>query len=207
MNYQKIYNDLCTSKKLLNRNKKDSNYYEQHHIIPKCLGGTNDNENLVLLTAKEHFVAHKILCKIYTDKPNLKYALWAMVNGANKNKEKYQISSREYEILKKELAFFNSILKKGIRFTIHSEESKRKISESHKGLKQSKLTIEKRVKANTGKKRTLETKKKISEAKIGRTFSQVHKKKLSEAKKGKTLSEEHKNKIKETMNLKFKNAK
>lgn len=33
-------------------------YHERHHILPKCLGGTDDKENLIDLYAKEHFIAH-----------------------------------------------------------------------------------------------------------------------------------------------------
>lgn len=44
-------------------------YYERHHIIPKCMGGTNDETNLVYLTAREHFLIHLLLCKIHADKP------------------------------------------------------------------------------------------------------------------------------------------
>lgn len=33
-------------------------YYEKHHIILKCMGGDNSLENLVKLTAREHFLCH-----------------------------------------------------------------------------------------------------------------------------------------------------
>lgn len=33
-------------------------YSEKHHIIPKSLGGNNKKENLVSLTAREHFVTN-----------------------------------------------------------------------------------------------------------------------------------------------------
>ena len=36
-------------------------YHERHHIIPRCLGGGNEEENLIDLFAKEHFIAHKLL--------------------------------------------------------------------------------------------------------------------------------------------------
>ena len=38
---------------------------EVHHIVPKCLGGSNKKENLVELTAREHFICHRLLCEIY----------------------------------------------------------------------------------------------------------------------------------------------
>lgn len=66
MDYQRIYNQIINKSNLENRKKlkrdnKNYTYYEYHHIIPKCLGGLNNNENLVLLTAREHFICHKLL--------------------------------------------------------------------------------------------------------------------------------------------------
>ena len=49
-------------------------YYEKHHIIPKSIGGTNDISNLVYLTAREHFIAHWLLFKIYETSSNIKHA-------------------------------------------------------------------------------------------------------------------------------------
>ena len=62
MNYQKIYNDLINKRKL---SPPENCYTERHHIIPVCMNGTNDKDNLVTLTAREHFVAHALLVKIY----------------------------------------------------------------------------------------------------------------------------------------------
>jgi len=65
MNYQQIYESIINNSKNKNRIKLRKNkigyvYYEKHHIIPKCLNGSNDEVNLVLLTAKEHYVCHKL---------------------------------------------------------------------------------------------------------------------------------------------------
>lgn len=38
-------------------------YHERHHIMPKCMGGTNDEENLIDLYAREHYIAHELLAK------------------------------------------------------------------------------------------------------------------------------------------------
>jgi hypothetical protein len=81
-------------------------YYEAHHIIPKCMGGEGKvtqwrtHPNIILLTAKEHFVVHKLLCEIYPDNQELIYTYWMFVNGSKKNKHSgnnYNIGSREYE--------------------------------------------------------------------------------------------------------------
>lgn len=46
-------------------------YVEKHHIIPRCLGGTNDATNIAVLTPEEHFLAHQLLVKIYPNSPPL----------------------------------------------------------------------------------------------------------------------------------------
>ena len=45
----------------------DENYvcYEWHHIKPKCFGGKDAKDNLILLTCEEHIIAHQLLCKKY----------------------------------------------------------------------------------------------------------------------------------------------
>jgi len=46
-------------------------YVERHHIIPRCLGGTDAADNIAVLTPEEHFVAHQLLIKIYPNCPPL----------------------------------------------------------------------------------------------------------------------------------------
>ena len=75
MNYKRIYDNLV--QKALERGKPNG-YFEKHHIVPKCVGGENTKGNLVLFTAKEHFVAHKLLTKLYPSTPGIWYALIAM---------------------------------------------------------------------------------------------------------------------------------
>lgn len=60
MDYKRIYNELITN--ALNRDRPDC-YLERHHIIPRSRGGTDYN-NIVLLTAREHLLAHILLAKI-----------------------------------------------------------------------------------------------------------------------------------------------
>jgi len=67
MNYQKHY-DLLIYKRGRVR-KPAEGYYERHHIIPKSHGGLDNEDNLVYLTAREHFVAHWLLYRIYRDRP------------------------------------------------------------------------------------------------------------------------------------------
>ena len=115
MNYQKIYNQIIERAKT----RQLEGYKENHHIIPKCIGGLDIKENLVELTAREHFLCHRLLCKIYPKESKLIWALWLMAIGKQKWKktEPYKISSREYEYIK--IAFI--------------EQSKlKKISKNHK---------------------------------------------------------------------------
>lgn len=58
MNYKKHYDLLI--QKALDRVKPDC-YFEKHHIVPKCVGGSDEESNLVNLTYKEHCVAHRML--------------------------------------------------------------------------------------------------------------------------------------------------
>lgn len=61
MNYQEHYDRLISRA----RNRKLDCYTESHHIIPRCMSGTDVEDNLVDLTAREHFIAHLLLMKIY----------------------------------------------------------------------------------------------------------------------------------------------
>jgi len=98
MDYKKIYQLIVKRGK----NRKLEGYKERHHIIPKCMGGGNEDNNLTELTAKEHFLCHKLLCEIYPNNKRLKYALWLMAIGKRrwKDSEDYLISGKEYERLK-----------------------------------------------------------------------------------------------------------
>lgn len=63
--YDVWYDSLINKAKSQNRTKNSGDYFENHHILPKSLGGSNDVDNLVLLTAREHFLAHWMLTKKY----------------------------------------------------------------------------------------------------------------------------------------------
>ena len=99
--YTTIYNSIIENS--LQRNL--SCYVEKHHIIPKCLGGTDEKFNIATLTAREHFICHRLLVKMVVSGPvrgKLSYAAWAMSNMQNKyQKDRYtKITSKEYEKLK-----------------------------------------------------------------------------------------------------------
>lgn len=74
MDYAKIYNRLVARA----RGRTIDEYTERHHVIPRCMGGTDDASNLVRLTAEEHFMAHKLLVKMHPGNAKLIFALQAM---------------------------------------------------------------------------------------------------------------------------------
>lgn len=66
--YSKWYNTLCTEAQ--KRERPLNVYVEKHHIIPKSLGGSNEKGNLVFLSAKEHYIAHRLLIKCFNINTN-----------------------------------------------------------------------------------------------------------------------------------------
>jgi len=98
MNHQKIYDYIIENAKSQNRNKlRKTNinyiYYESHHILPKCIGGDNEKDNLVLLTSREHYICHKLLTYIYP-KNNKIYSAFIYMSF-NKKYDKI-LSARDY---------------------------------------------------------------------------------------------------------------
>lgn len=116
MNYNKAYTQLID--KARSRSLQDS-YVEHHHVIPKSEGG-DDESNIVNLTAREHYVAHLLLAKIYDDF-KMYAAVIFMQTGAHKRR-KFKFNSHLYEKLRHSF----SIKSRGRH---HSKETKRKISE------------------------------------------------------------------------------
>jgi len=140
MNYEKNYYDYTAYVKTLNRKKGNGVYYERHHIVPKCAGGKDTPENLVLLTAREHFLAHYLLTKIYKDtlySYNLDYAFICMKRDGYKQQR-----------------YFNSWLYESIKVRFAKE-----VSENNKG----------QVAWNKGIPRTDSVKQAVSKANKGRT--------------------------------------
>lgn len=97
MNYKKIYNSIISYRK----NNIPIGYSESHHIIPRCMGGLDDMSNLVRLTAREHFICHLLLVKIYKDTQYyyglVKAFFMMMVSNDVQNRH---TTSKQYEKLK-----------------------------------------------------------------------------------------------------------
>ena len=212
--YLAWYEDLVTKAK--ERPLLDG-YVERHHVVPVSLGGSNEPENIITLTAREHYIAHLLLWKMSMDKKShnkMSMALHVMVNGSGHKKQdrNYLIPSRIYELarysfvqaMKAHFAEHGGTMK-GKKHTpealikmrawqavpeIKQKQRERVLGEKNHfyGKSHSEETKNKISEANKGKTHTEEARKKMSEAAKGRIFSEEHKRKLSESKKGKTYT-------------------
>ena len=118
-------------------------YTENHHIVPKCLGGSDLQENLVKLTAREHFVCHWLLTRMTTGEARHKMltAVFRMMIQKNNKQARITPFSRTYEKLRSEWATEHSRWLTG-RYAgannpnfgnTMSEKNKKIISEKNKG--------------------------------------------------------------------------
>lgn len=121
-------------------------YKERHHIIPKSLGGNNFKENLVELTAREHFICHWLLTKMVVSphKEKMSYAAWAMANLENQNQQRHKITGRIYELLRQQYSRIKSIHTR-TNNPMHNPEVRKK--------HQAAITCRGKTSGNTGHKR------------------------------------------------------
>jgi len=82
MNYKKQYFLLIEKA----NNRVLEGYAETHHIIPRCMGGSDEPDNLVELTPEEHYVAHQLLVKMYPGNHSLAMAAQMMIPNRPSNK-------------------------------------------------------------------------------------------------------------------------
>jgi hypothetical protein len=99
--FSKIYFSIIEKAK--QNNNEPNMYYEAHHIIPASMGGSNKKDNIVFLTAKEHFICHYLLAKIVIDEKDRNKMIWAFymmcvdpVIGSTERKK-----SARYELARK----------------------------------------------------------------------------------------------------------
>jgi hypothetical protein len=171
MNYQKIYDNLMF--RAIHRISEG--YVEKHHIVPRCLGGTNVKENIVSLYPEEHYLAHLLLCKINRGNSMLLYAAMNMTSGSLSNNGKR--NNKAYGWLRRAYA-----------------ES---MSGDNNPARQNPNLQKEAGKKRVGQKRTAETRIRMSQAQQGRTFSEETKRKMSEAAKNRPpISEETRAKLK-----------
>ena len=75
MTYNEFIQDILNTRGRFNCGDE---YHERHHIVPKCIDGTDTKDNLIDLFAREHFISHKLLAEENQDNYKLKYAYWNM---------------------------------------------------------------------------------------------------------------------------------
>lgn len=169
MDYQKIYNALIDRA----NNRISEGYIEKHHIIPRCLGGTDDKINLVALYPEEHFLAHQLLVKLHPTNKKLLFAAQLMTTHSTNNR----INNKMFGWMKRRL----SLLMSG------DNNPNRRDPEIQK----------KAALKRVGQKRTEETRVRMSAAQKGRTFSEETKRNMAEAAKNRPpISEETRAKLK-----------
>lgn len=209
--YTKIYFSIIENAKSKNRSKKDG-YYEKHHIIPKCTPfcGKDSTDNLVLLTAKEHFICHMLLTKMCDG--NAKYKMICALNNMTRISEGQErtLTSAQYAYTKKQL----SLAKIG---TKHKPETLEKFKNRVPWNKGKDKNTDERIRAQSermtgenhhrpmlGRPVSDEMRKMISDRQTGETnsfFGKTHteevRKRISEAQSGRKHTEETKQKIRE----------
>jgi len=182
-----------------------SDYTETHHILPKSLGGSNDTNNLVKLSAREHFVCHLLLTKMTSGPSQHKMAFALNSFRRSSSNQQRKLTSRQYESVRRIVsrarseALIGNTYSKGIKKGPLSDETKEKIRSKLKGKPLSNETKKKLSAVLKGKPKTEETKAKMRKpkskehaeniriARTGTTQSEETKAKISFAKKGKPL--------------------
>jgi len=196
MDYQKHYNLLV--ERARGSSPIPGIYYEKHHIIPKCLKGSDEPSNIVILTAKEHFFAHLLLARIYPEEPKIQIAFWFMCNqrGRGEQKKRKVPSARQYAAAKEVFVRLMRQEKTGQKNPSQSERMKQNNPNNKPGVK------EKQAAAKQGKLLSVETKQKISAALTGRMVTwgdKVSKTRLERGLGKEPKSESHKAKISEAL--------
>jgi len=172
--YTKWYYKICSK-------KYEGKVLEKHHIIPKCLGGKDNNDNLVNLSPKAHFICHWLLTKMVDEKhlkEKLYYAFNFMLCKPKDLKEKrYYPCSRVYEIAKKLLQDNNPSYNENVKKRISLARKKawqnptKSMLEGIEKMRQSKIGKSPPNKGITGKiKASKETKELLSKQRNGRKW-------------------------------------
>jgi hypothetical protein len=180
------YLDLITKALIENRVKlerQDSNYiyYEGHHILPRSLYPDFAKEplNIVLLTAREHYLAHKYLASMFPH-TNLVFAFWRL---STDGRGRY-VSIDDYETARLLVAEKTKLMNTGREV---SKETREKYRHARLGYKHPETVKLKISESHKGKKATEETKLKLSKAKLGKPahiWTEESRKKLADKRVG-----------------------
>lgn len=132
--YSLWYIKLCDSRQSLARTKGKDEYFELHHILPKSMGGDDSPNNLVLLTGREHMIAHILLTKCTAGS-----SYRSMIHAAWKMSMRFTVKPRVYEKLKSERSRILSMRMKGSANPMFgktfnmSDQHKNRISKANRG--------------------------------------------------------------------------
>ncbi len=220
--YTKWYHNIILKAKI--RILPTEIYNEKHHIIPRSLGGNDNESNIISLTAKEHFICHLLLTKMTSgqQKHKMLKALWCMSWG-NKWHKRYRIPSKTYESIRHKFAIEMSLRLKGKSYEEiygidKATEIREQLSKNNSGVnnpmynkkhtKKSKQAMSiKRKGKNTGKDNPMYGVDRSGEKNpfFGQRHTEETKQHLSKIRKGKPnyklrgrlLSTEHRRKISE----------
>lgn len=170
--YTKWYNEIISRAQI--RTLSSDLYREKHHIVPRSLGGSNQASNLVILTAREHFLCHWLLTKMVVDAKQ-KYQMWnafsCMLYRERPGQDRYKVSSRVFESIKVAGAKIKSERFKGANNPMFGRKGE---SSPHYGKKKSAEHLAKLSESHRGVVRTLESRAKQSAATKGRKQSADH---------------------------------
>jgi len=112
MNYKKVYDQIIEKRQ---KDPINEGYSEKHHILPRSLGGSDNPDNLVRLSAREHFICHYLLAKMYERETNEWYRMnhaFMMMKSESVFNSRY-FNSRLYEALKGDFSSVMSFAQKG----------------------------------------------------------------------------------------------
>lgn len=158
-------------------------YKERHHVVPRCMGGGNEPENLVDLTAEEHYVAHQLLVKMYPHVAGLITATIRMSRQCTGNKSFGWLRRRHAAVAS--IAMRGNTHGKGVVF---SAEHRAKLSAAQIGRRKSTESIAKTAAGHRGKKLSDEAKARIGDASRLRTHTQETRRKISTSLVGRKMS-------------------
>lgn len=211
MNYQKIHDSIIN--KALTRGKPDC-YCEKHHILPKSMGGSDSKENLVLLTAREHYLIHWVLYKIYRNQ-EMAFA-WHNMTRTKSSTERYTSYSFTFAKIARAKAMSERMLGKQLSLEHKANLKKAKLGKTYNEqgrlnspLKGASLSEEHKNKigaASKGRKHTQQTREKLRALRqgennpmYGKPVSVSTRKKLSDALIGKknSLGFKHSDEVRE----------
>lgn len=189
--YKKLVRRAISDNRVkLKKSHKNYIYYESHHIIPKSLGGTNVSSNIVLLTAREHFVAHILLVKICEKRYGRFHKnTYKMIVSSNRQK----LNSKNSYVYERNKLKLSECMR--VNNPMNNPEYRKRMADAKRGKMFKIKNKNPKGPWNKGKITgpiSQEIKDKMSNSRKGIKKKQEHKNSISLANKGIPKSKEHK---------------